>query len=264
MGICESSHEGKSLKTDSIENNQKINDDNSYKKNNTSNLEKEDENNNQNSSNQKIEENKGPELERYDRSLFLSEKKRSEYSQINGMSVFSSGRTGEEVIIRGEINKECKNKEEDFDNSSFKNLVKNSGGKFVKNMDSKSNVKSSQRGNPILINNKDFLYDRCSRHTVPFNNKKKNIINNDLKANSKNINLLKDIKSEKIIKNFGNNFKDKLLRNSYKINVSMNDNNVRYNTLLSVPKIDEPLPDLDDLSTESPIPMGRNSLISNN
>jgi ABC-2 type transport system permease protein len=44
---------------------------------------------------------------------------------------------------------------------------------------------------------------------------------------------------------------------------TMNDN-VRYNTLLSVPKIDEPLPDLDELSTESPIPMRKNSLISNN
>ena len=44
----------------------------------------------------------------------------------------------------------------------------------------------------------------------------------------------------------------------------MNENNVRYNTLLSVPKIDEPLTDLDILSTESPIPMRRNSLISNN
>ena len=254
MGICESSHEGKSLKTNPIENNQKIEDGNLSKQDNKSNLEIEDENNDQSTSNQEIEENKRPELERYDHSLFLSGK-RSECSKINGMSVFSSGRTGEEVIIRGEINKECKNKEEDFDNSSFKQLVKNNGGIFIKSMDNVSNVKSSQRGNSTLINDKEILYDRCSKYTVPFNNNKKDVLYNSQKVDG--------IKSEKVIKNLENNFKDIFLRNSYKINVSMNDN-VRYNTLLSVPKIDEPLPDLDELSTESPIPMRRNSLISNN
>ena len=263
MGICEKSHEGKTLKTNPKENNHNLADENSNKQDNKSNLEKEDENNAQNSSNQEIGENKIPELERYENSLFLSAK-RSECSGINGMSIFSSGKTGEEVIIRGEINKDCKNKEEDFDNSSFKNLVKNNGGIFIKNMDNKSNVKSSQRGNHTLINGKENVYDRCSKYSVPFNNNKKGIFYNSLKVNGKNVNLMKEIKSEKIINNFGNNFKDKLLRNSYKINVSMNENNVRYNTLLSVPKIDEPLPDLDDLSTESPIPMRRNSLISNN
>ena len=263
MGICESCQEGKSIKTNPKENNQNLNNDNSCKQDNQSNLEKEDENNAQISSNQENGENKCPELERYDNSFILSGK-RSEYSGINGMSIFSSGKTGEEVIIRGEINRDCKNKEEDFDNSSFKNLVKNNGGKFIKGMDSKSNVKSSQRGNHTLINGKEKLYDRCSKYSVPFNNNKKDIFYNNLKVNEKNVNLRKEIKSEKIINNFGNNFKDKLLRNSYKINVSMNDNNVRYNTLLSVPKNDEPLTDLDILSTESPIPMRRNSLISNN
>jgi len=259
MGICESSHEGKTLKANQMENSQKLEDSNSPTQDNKSNLEKED----QSSSNQDIEENKRPELEKYDHSLFLSGQ-RSEYSKINGVSVFSSGRTGEEVIIRGEINKECKNKEEDFDNNSFKNLVKNNGGIFIKNKDNISNIKSSQKINPTLINVKDTLYDRSSIHTFPFNNIKKDEFYNSLQVNGKNLNLCQDIKSENNINNFGNNFKNIFLGNSCKINVSMNDNNARYNTLLSIPKIDEPLPDLDELSTESPIPMRRNSLISNN
>ena len=39
------------------------------------------------------------------------------------------------------------------------------------------------------------------------------------------------------------------LRDSYKINVSMQDNYV----YLSVPRVDEPLPDIDEISTESPL-----------
>ena len=197
MGICESSQEGKSIKTNLIENSQKIEYENLYKQENKFNPGKEDENN---TSSQEIGKNKCPELEKYDHSLFLSGK-RSEYSLINGVSIFS-GKTGEEVIIRGEINKECKNKEEDFDNSSFKKLVKNNGGIFIKSMDNKSNVKSSQRGNSILINGKENLYDRCSKYTVPFNKNKLDIFYNRLKANGNNINLVKEIKSEKNIKTF--------------------------------------------------------------
>jgi len=35
----------------------------------------------------------------------------------------------------------------------------------------------------------------------------------------------------------------------------------KYDAYINIPKIDEPLPDLDELSTESPIPL-RNSLAS--
>ena len=50
----------------------------------------------------------------------------------------------------------------------------------------------------------------------------------------------------------------KNLRDSYKINIPLQDTY----QFLHVPKVDEPLPDIDELSTESPILIGRNSLIS--
>ena len=52
-----------------------------------------------------------------------------------------------------------------------------------------------------------------------------------------------------------------LLRLSYKINVSFHDNAQKNDAFINIPKIDEPLPDMDELSTESPI-LIRNSLSS--
>ena len=102
MGVCESGHHNKNLKPE----NQTKNDI-------------------KNALTKSIEKNKCPELDKYDRSMFISGKK-SEYSQFNNktVSMFSAEKTEEEVIVKGEINKECKNKEEDFDNNSFKNLIK--------------------------------------------------------------------------------------------------------------------------------------------
>ena len=60
------------------------------------------------------------------------------------------------------------------------------------------------------------------------------------------------------ISKFLNENNNNPLRQSNKINVSMNDNY----PYLSIPKTDEPLPDIDELSNESPIILGRNSLIS--
>ena len=48
---------------------------------------------------------------------------------------------------------------------------------------------------------------------------------------------------------------------STKINVSFHDNAIGNDAFINIPKIDEPLPDMDELSTESPI-LIRNSLSS--
>lgn len=48
--------------------------------------------------------------------------------------------------------------------------------------------------------------------------------------------------------------KNKLGQNN-KINLTFNDEYPQKDSYLNVPKIDEPLPDFDDLSTESPIPI---------
>jgi hypothetical protein len=51
------------------------------------------------------------------------------------------------------------------------------------------------------------------------------------------------------------------LRSSQKINVSFHDNALRNDAFINIPKSDEPLPDLDDLSNASDI-LIRDSLIS--
>ena len=126
MGVCESGHHYKTLKTEDQNlyptknipnpNNEILN-----KQMIDSKLKDQTEIGIKNTLNQKLEKNKCPELDKYERSMFISGKK-SEYSQFNNktVSAFSAEKTEEEVIVKGEINKECKNKEEDFDNNSFK------------------------------------------------------------------------------------------------------------------------------------------------
>ena len=73
--------------------------------------------------------NKHPHLEKYEPSLA----KTSELSNSNlGKSEILSKSNEDEIIIRGQINANCYNKENDFDNPSFMKLVKNNGGKVFK------------------------------------------------------------------------------------------------------------------------------------
>ena len=53
-----------------------------------------------------------------------------------------SSQNEEEVIIRGEVNKNIINKEADFNNNDFKNLIKNNWGIIVKDNDKMINVLS--------------------------------------------------------------------------------------------------------------------------
>ena len=253
MGICESAHHGKALVSDNSkscpsENTQKTEGENSNKLDAHSNPENKEENDCKSSINQGSENNKCPELAKYDRSMYCSGK-RSEYSHFNNktMSVFSSGQTEEEVIIRGEINKECKNKEEDFDNNSFMKLVKNNGGIIMKNEDINSNLCSSNGKQPIFDFGKENISEIKSKHTFPLNYNRNFGLNN-LRGSGKNSNFIKNTKSEK-----NSNFMNNKLRDSNKINVSIHDGYPKIDSYLSVPKSDEPFPNIDELSTESPI-----------
>jgi hypothetical protein len=181
---------------------------------------------------QDINNNKCPELYKYD--IY----QKSELSRCNNnISVFSSGLTEQEVIVHGEINKNCKNKEEDFDNCSFKKLVKNNGGIVIKNRE--KNRKISYDG-PLI--------DKNSMLTLPLKTKTGENYRNTRSENNKS--LIND-KIKQVLEDKNNNYTNSnSLRLSNKIDVSMNDNMCTY---LSVPKIDEPLPDIDELSNESNI-----------
>lgn len=271
MGICESSHEDKKISLANHPNFTKVKNCQNQEDENSNNLETHHSSNSQedikNPKNQEIQEiqeiqdNKCPELAKYDRSQIYSGLK-SECSHINNTaSVFSSAITEEEVIIRGEINKNCKNKEEDFDNNSFKKLVKNNGGIIIKN-DDKNSIISSNKGRDLILDfGKETISEIKSYHSLPYRhingnmnlnlrgsgNTFDNLINNMSEANT---NILQQKKKS--------NMAMKNLRDSYKINIPLQDTY----QFLHVPKVDEPLPDIDELSTESPILIGRNSLIS--
>ena len=94
-------------------------------------------------------------LEKYEPSLG----NKSETNNINkSISEFSSKITEEEIIIKGEINPECPNKENDFNNKSFMKLVKNNGGIFI---DGQSNYQSGQNI-PKNLSLADFSKDNIS------------------------------------------------------------------------------------------------------
>ena len=236
MGICESSKEKEKIKIKT--NPQEVIDNKNDIKNTSSNNDEDNLNGVEThpSSNDQENEIKKPELCRYER-----DNKKSEFSYKNEkiMSTISS-QNEEEVIIRGEINKNVINKEADFVNKDFKNLVKKNGGIIINDNDKMSNVLSYQGINPALdIGKVSIISDFKSLNTNP----------------------IKPVKNENLIQNIMNNNKNDNLRSSTKINVSFHDTAIRNDAFINIPKVDEPLPDVDELSNESPF-LIRDSLIS--
>ena len=92
--------------------------------------------------------NKCPNLEKYERSLANKSETSLNFQTI---SEFSSKESEGEIIIRGEINKDCPNKEKDFNNNSFKRLVKNKGGIILKE-DAQSNSKNIKMNENLIFN----------------------------------------------------------------------------------------------------------------
>ena len=211
------------------------------------------------SSNSQDNDNKCPELIKYDqdRSNIRSDLSFRNSRHMSGIS----NQFEEEVIIRGEVNKRIINKEEDFDNVDFKNLIKKNGGIVIKDGDKMSNVYSYQGINPAFDFGNDKISEIKSKHSFPFKTTNKNMIHNKLRGGAPSINLIKDRREAgnanlNLIQN-----NDEKLRDNYKINVSIHDNDFRGDEFISIPKNDEPLPDIDELSTESPL-LRRSSLIS--
>ena len=207
-------------------------------------------------------ENNKPDLTKYDRSAFQSAK-RSEYSNFTKTQSLFSGITEEEVIIKGEINRNCQNKEEDFDNNSFKDLVKKNGGTVIKKGDKKNSICSNKEVNRLLKYGKENISEIKSKHTFPFRTINGNVYKNNLRASGSSLELIQNKMSEN--NNYYNKNKNKNneplyknLRNSIKVDVSMQESN----QFLNIPKIDEPLPDLDELSNGNPFTSGGDSLIS--
>lgn len=91
-----------------------------------------------------------PQLEKYRASL---EKKSEVSNMVPNKSEYSSKVTEQEIIIKGEINKDCQNKETDFNNNSFKRLIRNNGGIIIKE-ERQSNAQSN--------NNNEFSKDNIS------------------------------------------------------------------------------------------------------
>ena len=124
--------------------------------------------------------NNKPELEKYDRSVFNSGKMSNEAN--NTTSVFSSGVSEEEIIVRGEINKEAKNKDKDFMNESFKNLIKNNGGIVIENSEMVNNNNESRKQSSLFDSGKENISEIHSNENIPIqsngikvgNNLKKN------------------------------------------------------------------------------------------
>ena len=255
MGVCESSTKDKEK---SFSNNSPVLDTN---KPSTKEAINEEENSNNletyPSSNSQDNENKGPTLLKYDQD---NSGKKSELSYINNR-VFSN-QNDEEIIIKGEINTKLINKERDFDNMDFKNLVKKNGGIVIKDKDQMSNVFSYQGLNPAFdLRNEKFselksMNSLACRTNITGANKIQgsdayfNLINNRRQFDN--------INNNQINMNF---FNDEKLRDSCKINISMHESGYRNDAFISIPKNDEPLPDIDELSTESPL-LRRSSLIS--
>lgn len=99
--------------------------------------------------------NDRPKLEKYERSMA----KKSEISHVQNGSDFSSKISEEEIIIKGEINKVCPNKEKDFNNNSFMRLVKNKGGIIIKE-DAQSSTKNDNK------NSKNNIFNEILKENI--------------------------------------------------------------------------------------------------
>lgn len=187
-----------------------------------------------------IKNNNCPILQRYERSV----EKKSEV--ILSKSDFSSKVTEEEIIIKGEINKECPNKEKDFDNNSFKMLIKNKGG-IILNED----IQNADQGNdkntdnfPCIDFGNDKISEIYSQNSLETYEKSKNsnlsLFNgksnkNDLRSEISRSKLTYNSMNQKILnrnKNFNNDNKSTLTSKTNKTKINLNNylNGIFYNS----------------------------------
>lgn len=290
MGICESANGGKSLaneeivqkKSPEVDPNDQTFD---YKNDNEQSgvrpsfFSKSEKMENINSLVQENKSNVKPELAKYDRSVYASGKSNS---VVNKTSLMSSGVSEQEIIIKGEINPESKNKDEDFVNSSFKQLVENKGGKIIENGDNNpsesrkesafelgkeifSEINSSVSiPKPITEENNEIIPNNNINTVGNMNEIKEGIIsgkydnNGILIPNNSNIviNGRIDKKGDKTGDLFGkNDLRQKIiinhnsiLKDSNKVCISLHESSPKIDSFLNVPKNDQPPPNIDELS----------------
>lgn len=171
-----------------------------------------------------------PELEKYERSIG----KKSEISRnIPAKSEYSSKITEEEIIVKGEINKECPNKEKDFDNNSFMRLVKNKGGIILKE-DGISNVQSNnteQDNTPFADFGKENISEIYSQNSLLTSTKSQNTKRSLFNGKSNRSELKSDSNKEKFNIN-------SLNKNNLKLNKNTNnDKKSNFTNKTSNPKI---------------------------
>ena len=111
-----------------------------------------------------------PNLEKYKPSL----DKISELSNSNicksGKSELVSKSNGSELIIKGEINKTCQNKENDIDNPNSMNLVKNNDGVVLnENIDDKRDSNNKKENGILHDFEKDSISDIKSEYSLDEN-----------------------------------------------------------------------------------------------
>ncbi len=196
-----------------------------------------------------IKNNNRPNLQRYERSV----EKKSEI--ILSKSDFSSKATEEEIIIKGEINKECPNKEKDFDNNSFKMLIKNKGGiilnEDIQNVDQRSDKNTDNF--PYIDFGNDKISEIYSQNSLETYEKSKNsdfsLFNgkgnkNDLRSeiskskltynsmNHKNLNRNKNFNNDNKSSLTSKTNKTKINLNNYLNGIFYNSENIKYNNNL--------------------------------
>lgn len=271
MGICESAHHGKNLdktvvrkiskeinkKDQTIEYQNIDNEEIEVGPSSSIQTDNNNKNNNTNTIDEENKENKKPELVQYDREYSCYNNK------TNKTSYISSGKSEEEIIIRGEINKEAKNREEDFANNSFKKLIKKNGGIIIKNEDMNSALPESQTTNSLF----DFGKETISEIRPKMDNNTQGIISGKYNINGKLIpngnfhvkknDIYNDGKKDKSSNNL-NGINLNKLRESNRVNISLHESCPRVDSFLYIPKIDLPPPDMDELSEK----FLQNSLIS--
>ena len=199
---------------------------------------------------------KCPELIHYEQTTKNAELSKTQSKRISRLSSLKE----QEVIIKGEVNQNVINKEEDFDNDDFKNLVKNNGGIVIQEDENINN--NNTITNESLLQSFNLGKESISEiKSLKSNSVNKNIITSNVGSNKTSIKLT-DNNSSKINNSNINQSNKETIKNSSKVSISIN-NLSKKESYIHIPKIDDPLPDIEEeVSTEIPLPLMENSVVS--
>ena len=164
-------------------------------------------------------------LQRYEPSLDMNN------SNINQSEINSKSKE-EEIIIKGKVNLNCQNKENDFDNKSFMNLIKSNGGIVLKEDTQNNNELNKQKENEILYDfEKDDISEIKSQSSLDEKSQSKNIILSALNGKKNK----REVKSEM---SKGKFTEYTLVNNELYLGKNINfDNKSKYTTNTIRPKI---------------------------